>query len=113
MNEGWQRRLDFLLGKSKENQIGPYTVEEEDELERLTRDYLRNQGFQETANRLPWEEISDQAKKNPEVLFLRRLLKLGSDETLSGGAKKKPEGQDEYEGFIGGMRKYYNTFIGR
>jgi len=112
MNEGWQRRLDFLLGNSKYDQIAPYTSQEEDELERLTRDYLRNQGFQEVSTK-KWDEIGAEDKLNPEVLFLRRLLKLGSDEALSGAAKQKPKGPDEYDSFIGGMKRQFNTFIGR
>jgi len=102
--QAWQQQMDFLLGKTDKKPIQPYTTEESDALDKMLAEYIRGQGYKDDL-------------ETPEIAFLNRLLKIGSKETTSGQmtAPPLPENkvENELDNFIGGIRKRYNTFIGR
>lgn len=98
--QAWQQQMDFLLGKTDKKPIQPYTTEESDALDKMLAEYIRGQGYKDDL-------------ETPEIAFLNRLMKIGPEETVSGRMTIPEQKPDEYDSFISGMKRRFNTFIGR
>ncbi len=87
-NNIWKQRLGDLLkvkaGTMDPSKLGehPYTVSEQDELKKLVQNIYAQGG-------------TGIGQYDPEILFLRRLLRLGPQETLEGRAYPRTSETEE------------------